>query len=539
MPTPAEIQQRRRKQPRPARRKAAAAGPVDELWPSIGGGVCDWIETYCVHGPGDVRGSDVTLTAEERRFIWRAYEVAPQGHPRAGRRRYNRAAYVRRKGVRKTELAAWLSLAELLGEVRCDGFDANGYPVARPVTSPYIPAAATTLEQSEDTLWGAIYAIASEGPVADEYSLDITQLGIVELETGGETKPVTSSSITRDGGKPTFSPRDETHLWFSSELRKLDATLLRNLAKRPIAEPWALATTTAWAPQQGSVAEAEHAEHELQRAGKLPADTILWDHLRAGDHHDLDTDEGLRAAIVEASGDALPWTDLDAIPKNFRAGTRAEGSRYWLSIPSAVTVDAGWLKDHPAAYEDCRETDISIDPHGAPVSVGVDAALRSDSVAVRTLQDRPDGTVASIAKTWLATDGRTYDRGALRNYLRDLAARYPIKAIGYDPRYFESDAQDLADEGLPMVEIPQSAERMVPACRIGYEMLVSRRLRHDDDEATSAQVIAGVAREADGGWRLSKGKSGQKIDAAIALCVAAYVHELVVVDSGDPTMDVW
>lgn len=539
MPTPAEIQQRRRKQPRPVRRKAKPTVVVDELWPSIGGRVCDWIETYCVHGPGDVRGADVTLTAEERRFIWRAYEVAPPGHPRAGRRRYRRAAYVRRKGVRKTELAAWLSLAELLGEVRCDGFDATGQPVARPVTSPYIPAAATTLEQSEDTLWGAIYAIASEGPAGDEYALDITQLGIIELDTGGEVKPVTSSSISRDGGKPSFSPRDETHLWYSAELRKLDATLLRNLAKRPIADPWALATTTAWAPGQGSVAEAEHADHELVSAGKLPADTILWDHRRAGDHHDLDTDDGLRAATTEASGDALPWTDVDAIASNFRAGTRAEGCRYWLSIPMAVTVDDSWLQDHPNAYEECRETGLdALDPDGAPVSVGVDAALRSDSVAVRALQERPDGTVASIAKTWLATDGRTYDRAALRNHLRDLAATYPVKAIGYDPRYLESDAQDLDDEGLPMVEIPQSAERMVPACRIGYELIVSRRLRHDDDEPTANQVQAAVAREADGGWRLSKGRSGQKIDASIALCVAAYVLELVTVDS-DPTLDVY
>lgn len=539
MPTPAEIRERRRKQPR-TRRKTTRTSEPEELWPSIGGAVCDWIETFCVHGPGDVRGGEVTLTGEERRFIWRAYEVHPADHPRAGRRRFNRAAWVRRKGVRKTELAAWLSLAELLGEVRCDGFDAAGNPVPRPVTSPFIPAAATTLEQSEDTLWGAIYAIASEGPVGDDYSLDITQLGIIELDTGGEVKPVTASSIARDGGRPTFSPRDETHLWFSAELLRFDAVLLRNLAKRPIAEPWALATTTAWAPGQGSVAEGEHAEHELMAAGKLPADTILWDHRRAGAHHDLDTEAGLIAAITEASGDALPWTDLDAIAANFRQGTRAEGCRYWLSIPMTVALDESWLKDHPKAYEECREPGLDeLDPDGAPVSVGVDAALRSDSVAVRALQERPDGTVASIAKTWLATDGRTYDRAALRNHLRHLAATYPVKAIGYDPRYLESDAQDLEDEGLPMVEIPQSAERMVPACRIGYELLVARRLRHDDDEPTAAQVAAGVAREADGGWRLSKGKSGQKIDAAVALCVAAYVHELVVVDDSDPTLDVW
>lgn len=541
MPTPAEIRERRRK---PAqRRKKTAKKPKDPetpvLLPSLGGIVVDWIETYCIHGPGDVRGADVALTAEEKRFIWRAYEIWPQGDPRSGRRVWRRASWVRRKGVRKTELNAWLSCFELLGPSRCDGFDAAGQPVARTITSPYIPVAATSLEQTEDTLWGAIYAIVSEGPIADSYDLDITQLGIIELATGGEMKPVTSSSIARDGGRPTFSPKDETHLWYKLELQRLSDTLDRNLAKRPIAQPWTLSTTTAWSPGQGSVAEADHQMALDQEAGRRPPHSILWDMRRASDDHDLDTDDGLRAAILEASGDALPWTDLDAITAEFHRGSRAESIRYWLSIPAAVREDESWLKDHPGAFEECRETGLdALDPEGGPVAVGVDAALRSDSVAVRALQLRPDGTVASISRTWVADDGRTYDRAALRNHLRYLAATYPDVQIGYDPRFLESDAQDLEDEGLIMIEVPQSPERMVPACRLAYEHIVDRRLRHDDDEATTDQVLAAVPREADGGWRLSKGKSGEKIDASIALAIAAYILEFGTPPTS-PVFDVW
>lgn len=538
MPSQADIAAARRKSPSRKTRAKKARHP-EPLWPSLGGEVCDWIEAFCVHGPGDVRGGQVTLSGEERRFLWEAYEVAPQGHPMAGRRRWDRAAWVRRKGVRKTELSAWVTCAELLGPVRCDGFDAKGQPVGRSIVSPYIPVAAASLEQSEDTLWGAVYAIASEGPLVDEFSLDITQLGIVELHTGGEMKPVTSSSVSRDGGRPSFTPRDETHLYFAPELKRFNDVLMRNLRKRPIAEPWALATTTAWAPGQGSVAEDEHGEYLAQLAGKVPANTILWDERRASESWDLDDDEQLRSAIIEASGDAASWSGIDGIIKDFRRGTRAEGKRYWLGIPASATTDESWLAAHPTAYDECRIEGLELDPEGEPVSVGVDAALRSDSVAVRVLQERPDGRVASMSKTWLAADGRTYDRAALRNYLRDLAATLPVKAIGYDPRYLESDAQDLEDEGLPMVEIPQSAERMVPACRLGYELLVSRALAHDDDEETTAQVKAAVTREADGGWRISKGKSKQKIDAAVALCIAAYVRALVAMDEANPAESVW
>ena len=110
--------------------------------------------------------------------------------------------------------------------------------------------------------------------------------------------------------------------------------------------------------------------------------------------------------------------------------------------------------------------------------------------------------------------------------------------FGLSPATLRNEMADLEDEGLPMVEIPQSAERMVPACRLGYELLVDRRLLHDDDVETTAQVKAAVPREADGGWRLSKGKSGEKIDAAVALCMAAYVLEMVDLE-GDPADDVW
>ena len=82
------------------------------------------------------------------------YELFPQDHPQAGRRRFKRCALSLRKGSAKSELAAWLAAVELHreGPVRCDGFDAYGRPVGAPVTDPYIPLVAYTEEQSR-TNW--------------------------------------------------------------------------------------------------------------------------------------------------------------------------------------------------------------------------------------------------------------------------------------------------------------------------------------------------------------------------------------------------
>ena len=45
-------------------------------------------------------------------------------------------------------------------------------------------------------------------------------------------------------------------------------------------------------------------------------------------------------------------------------------------------------------------------------------------------------------------------------HLRELCRAYEVEAISFDPRFFDVPAKMLADEGLPLIEIPQSVERM-------------------------------------------------------------------------------
>jgi hypothetical protein len=82
------------------------ADAPSEFWPTLGGQVCDFIEQNLVFGPGDLRGQPAVLDDEKRAFVYRLYEVYPQGHARAGRRRFKRAGLSLRKGTAKTEFAA-------------------------------------------------------------------------------------------------------------------------------------------------------------------------------------------------------------------------------------------------------------------------------------------------------------------------------------------------------------------------------------------------------------------------------------------------
>jgi hypothetical protein len=127
---------------------------------SLGEHVAAWVEANCTHGPGDVYGQSVRLTAEEVAFLGEVYAIDPV----TGRRMVDMAVYSRRKGTRKSELGAWLVAAECLGPTRA--YDEDGGPVARPPHDPAVVCAATTEDQG-DLVYGAFRAIVKASPTVE------------------------------------------------------------------------------------------------------------------------------------------------------------------------------------------------------------------------------------------------------------------------------------------------------------------------------------------------------------------------------------
>lgn len=114
----------------------------------------------------------------------------------------------------------------------------------------------------------------------------------------------------------------------------------------------------------------------------------------------------------------------------------------------------------------------------------------------------------------------------VENELRTYHRRHRLRACGYDPALFERSAQQLETEGLPMEEVPQSDARMVPASMLLFQFIVDGLIEHDGDLAFTQHMHNAVAvqtRGGNGGWRLSKGKTKKKMDAAIAAAIAVYM----------------
>src|SRR5262245_15868777 len=207
---------------------------------------------YLCHGPGDIQGDPLQVDDEFAVHICWLYRVWPQDHPLAGRRLVHRGILSRPKGRAKSEIAGGIACAEALGPVRCDGFDAKGEPVGKPVTYPFIRCMATEEEQSGNTYDNVVYMLKN-GKAADEYQVDVglTRTFIKE-PGGGEIRPSTAASASKEGGKETFATADETHLYITRELRGMYRTVARNTGKRKAAEPWIMDTTTVWLPGERS-----------------------------------------------------------------------------------------------------------------------------------------------------------------------------------------------------------------------------------------------------------------------------------------------
>jgi len=286
-----------------------------------------------------------------------------------------------RKGSAKTEKAAWIAIAELHpeGPVRCDGFDAKGHPVGRGVTDPYIPMMAYTEEQTEELAYGALRRILEECAIGNDFDVGLER--VLRKDGRGKCEAVASSPNARDGARTTFVHFDETHRWTLPSLRSAWKVSRNNLAKRPMADPWGLETTTAPEPGGGSVGE-----DSLNRALKLLEDPpateqrFFFFHREASDHHDLDTDEGLHAAIVEASGPYIAkWTDVGAVALNFLGdpADRAYAERVWLNRRVQAAERAFDLsKWNPLALYGHKVKD------GAAITLGFDGSRYDDATGL-------------------------------------------------------------------------------------------------------------------------------------------------------------
>jgi hypothetical protein len=499
------------------------------------------METNLVHGPGDLRGQAYVLDAEKRALIYRMYEVYPKGHETEGRRRYRRVAISLRKGSAKTELAAALAAVELAsdGPVRTVEWRKVGRhwePVGGPVTDPYIPMIAYTEEQSDELAYNALTVMIQEGPLAR--SFDIGKQRIARIGGDGKAVSLATTPDSRDGARTTFELFDETHRLVLPRQRETHRTMLANLPKRRMADPWALETTTAAEPGTGSVAEATRDYANQVAEAKVADSRLFYFHRQASDGHDLTTRKGIRAAVLEASGPIAEWSDIEGIVEQWDdpGADRSYLERVWLNRMvrgQEQAFDVEQWKTLAREY---------VTPEGSDIVLGFDGSLFADSTAliaadvaeghvwVAGLWERP---LRQVTKWQVPTD-------EVEATLDDLFSRYAVWRLYADPPKWESYVAKWAAEYGPDRVVEWYTYRtlhMARACRGLSNAIASSQITHSGDARLTrhlgnAHRIDLAQRDEDGTpmWRVAKERpdSTDWIDAGVGLILAweARTHAL-------------
>jgi phage terminase large subunit-like protein len=188
----------------------------------------------------------------------------------------------------------------------------------------------------------------------------------------------------------------------------------------------------------------------------------------------------------------------------------------WVSSESSF-VDMAWWD----ACVDSALSPVLVDPT-LPVWIGVDASVKRDSTAI-VLCTFNGGKVRLIQHyIYQPSPQDPLDfEATIEKTLLELRRRFYVREIRFDPYQMQATAQRLVNNGLPMVEFPQSVPALTEASTNLYELIKGRNLIVYPHAEMWLAIKRAVALETSRGWRIAKEKASHKIDIVVALAMAA------------------
>ncbi len=466
-----------------------------------------------MHGEGDALGQPIRLDPFQRYILNRKYEYDPSN----GRLLYDRTLVGLGKGNAKTELMGDDAVTRLAG------------PIAP--LSPNIPVAASSWEQA-NRLFGAARLAIEEGPLAEAFKGHIFEDRITNPDRPGTLSRIAAIAGTNDGGLPSDVYEDELHEWAGERRERVDVVLGNSLHKRT---PRAVLANgqVCIGGQQNRISTAGDDPDSLLRklydhgrkvaAGDVddPRYLFLW--WEAGDEHDLDSEEGLIDAILEANPAAGSFLSIENLVARFNDPTlaRYEFERYhlnrWVSAPDAwIALDTWMGRREPAG--------LIWPKKGEDVWLGFDGSKSRDSTALI-------GCTAAghifVIRTW-ERDQRVPEWAVPRNEVDQAVDaafdHWNVKLMACDPPRWEREVEDWSERYPNRVVAFDTNvyERFAPAVGRFHDAVMDATLTHDGDPVLTRHIANSRTKETRWGLVITKEHkdSPRRIDAAVAAVLA-------------------
>lgn len=237
--------------------------------------------------------------------------------------------------------------------------------------------------------------------------------------------------------------------------------------------------------------------------------------------HDLYANDATGTAAYWCTRRSMPW-QRGAIADEYYASEEASKtpSEYrrlhhneWASSTN-IFVQPEW-------WHTCKK---ELTPYrGQPLILGLDAAVSGDTFSIVGVTRDNDVIEARFVRVYTPPVHGTLDFERIEQDLRSFIREYNVLCVVYDPYQLHDMATRVSrDMNVWFYAFNQTSPRL-KSDKTLYDKIKTGQIAHEDHPDLTAHVLAANAKnDGDNKLRIIKRSNASKIDAAVALSMAAY-----------------
>lgn len=175
--------------------------------------------------------------------------------------------------------------------------------------------------------------------------------------------------------------------------------------------------------------------------------------------------------------------------------------------------------------------------YGGSIVCGLDVGPKHDCTALAAIGTTGDGKKLCLVDhvIFKPPEGQTLDlEKTFECHLLKWQIRYNILATLYDPYQAIRSAQRLTEDGLEMIEYPQTVQNLVKMSDTLQGLLKSSSLILYEDDEVRQNLLGCAVKETTRGWRIVKSNQARKIDLSIAIAMAAQGASELLINQVEP-----
>lgn len=400
-------------------------------------------------------------------------------------------------------------------------------------------SAATTRDQAKIVFTDAQNMARRSPQFRERYHVQVGAHSIVVEPSASKFEALSAEGNTLDGLNPHFASVDELH---AHKTRSVHDVLETAMGSRTQALFWKI--TTAGSDRSGICYEQR--TYVTKILDSVFADESYFGIIYTIDEGDDWTDPKVWEKANPNYGVSVFPDDLARLARKAMETPAAQSSFLTKRLDVWVNADSAWMDMR--AWDECADPSLSTDDFaGEPCLVALDLASRDDMAAMMALFVKPsekgrhyyafgkyylpETTIEAARNSqyqgWASsgkittTEGNTIDFGQIKSDLRELASKFQVREVPFDPFQANQFATEMVGEGFTMVEMRHTVLNMSEPMKELGAAVRDRRFHHDGDPVLSWMASNVVAHlDVKDNIYPRKERPENKIDGIVALIMA-------------------